>query len=139
MRIRITRRGSSQVWGVQRSSAEERAKTSGMFAGSVYLPEEYHSRNIARPENRWSGTNRYGYSNPELDRLLEAWETTIERSQRVEHMANVERLVNADLPSLPMYFRLRVLGHSSALGGVVENLTPGAGSERRVWEWYWKS
>jgi len=130
---------SSQVWGVQRSSAEERAKISGMFAGSVYLPEEYHTRNIARPENRWSGTNRYGYSNPQLDRLLEAWETTLDRSQRIEHIAQVERLVNVDLPSLPMYFRVRVLGYSSALAGVVENMTPGAGSERRVWEWYWRA
>ena len=54
-------------------------------------------------------------------------------------MANVERIVNADLPGLGMYFRQRVLAYPSALGGVVENLTPGAGAERRIWEWYWKS
>ena len=54
-------------------------------------------------------------------------------------MAQIERIVNAEVPAIPMYFRSRVLGYSSALGGVVTNLTPGAGGERKIWEWYWKS
>jgi ABC-type transport system substrate-binding protein len=130
---------TSQLWGVQRTSAEERAKTSGLFAGSITLPNDFATKNIAGPANRWTGANRYGYSNPELDGYVDAWETTLDTSQRIQHMANAERVVNAELPALSMYFRQRVLAHSSNLGGVVENLTPGAGSERRVWEWYWKA
>jgi hypothetical protein len=74
-----------------------------------------------------------------MDAFVEGWDTTLDRSQRVQHMAGMERIANAELPALPMYFRARVLGHSSALKGVVTNLTPGAGGERRIWEWYWES
>ena len=64
---------------------------------------------------------------------------TIDRAQRVQNMAQIERIVNAEVPAIPMYFRARVLGYSSALKGVVTNLTPGAGGERRIWEWEWRS
>src|SRR5439155_7571146 len=32
----------------------------------------------ARPENRWAGDNRYGWSNPEYDRFYQAWTTTLD-------------------------------------------------------------
>jgi peptide/nickel transport system substrate-binding protein len=130
---------TSHVWGVQRVSNEDRAKTPGMFAGSKADPR-FHSKEVSGPDNRWTGANRYGFVPREsMDAYVEGWDTTLDRSQRVQHMAVMERIANAELPALPMYFRARVLGHSSALKGVVTNLTPGAGGERRIWEWYWES
>jgi len=130
---------TSQLWGVQRVSNEDRAKTSGMFAGSKPDPR-YHSKEVSGAENRWTGANRYGFIPREsMDQYVDGWDTTLDRSQRVQHMAQMERIANAELPAIPMYFRARVLGYSSALKGVVTNLTPGAGGERRLWEWEWQS
>jgi len=129
---------TSHLWGVQRVSNEDRAKTPGMFAGSKQDPR-YHSREVSGPDNRWTGANRYGFIPKEsMDVYVEGWDTTLDRSQRVQHMAQMERIANAEVPAVPMYFRARVLGYSSALKGVVTNLTPGAGGERRLWEWEWQ-
>ncbi len=130
---------TSHLWGVQRVSNEDRAKTPGMFAGSKADPR-FHSKEVSGPENRWTGANRYGFiARESMDAFVEGWDTTLDRSQRVQHMAQMERIANAEVPAIPMYFRARVLGHSSALKGVVTNLTPGAGGERKLWEWYWES
>ena len=129
---------TSHLWGVQRVSNEDRAKTPGMFAGSKVDPR-FHSKEVSGPENRWTGANRYGFIPKEsMDAFVDGWDTTLDRSQRVQHMAQMERIANAEVPAIPMYFRARVLGHASALKGVVTNLTPGAGGERRLWEWYWE-
>ena len=129
---------TSHLWGVQRVSNEDRAKTPGMFAGSKADPR-YHSREVSGPDNRWTGANRYGFIPREsMDPYVEGWDTTLDRAQRWQHMAQMERIANAEVPAIPMYFRARVLGYSSALKGVVTNLTPGAGGERRIWEWEWQ-
>ena len=130
---------TSHLWGVQRVSNEDRAKTPGMFAGSKQDPR-YHTREVSGPDNRWTGANRYGFIPREnMDAYVEGWDTTLDRSQRVQHMAGMERIANAEMPAIPMYFRARVLGYSSALKGVVTNLTPGSGGERRIWEWEWRA
>src|SRR5204863_9790894 len=50
---------TSNVFGIQRNSNEERVKTSGMFGGSLgFQPDRYHSREIATAANRWQGRNR---------------------------------------------------------------------------------
>jgi ABC-type transport system substrate-binding protein len=110
-----------------------------MFAGSKAEPR-YHSREVSSPENRWNGANRYGFIPREnMDPYIDAWDTTLDHSKRVQNMAEIERIVNAEVPAIPMYFRARVLGYSSALKGVVTNLTPGAGGERKIWEWEWQA
>lgn len=128
---------TSHLWGVQRVSNEDRAKTPGMFAGSKAEPR-WHSKEVSSPENRWTGQNRYGFiSRESMDGFIDAWDTTLDKTKRWENMAQIERIVNAEVPAIPMYFRARVLGYSSALKNVVTNLTPGAGGERKVWQWEW--
>ncbi len=129
---------SSHVFGVQRSSQEDRSKSPGLFGGSKEYPR-YHSAEISRPENRWTGANRFGYSNPEMDRLVEAWDTTLDRAERVQRMADMERIAMTELPAIPMYWNPRVMAWVTGLKGTVTNLTPDGGGERRVWEWYWES
>lgn len=123
-------------WGVLRTSAEERAKTSGMFAGSIRL-DQFHSNDIARPETRWRGSNRYGYSNPEVDRLTDAYNTTIDRSERIQVIAHLERILMEDLPALPLYYNPRVIAYAAGLKGVAPKLVDEGGVERGIWEWQW--
>jgi ABC-type transport system substrate-binding protein len=129
---------SSHVWGVQRTSAEERAKQPGIFGGSIRI-DQFHTRDIARTENRWTGSNRFGYVNREYDRLLEAWETTLDRSERVQQLARMERIVMEELPAIPLYHNPRVIAYTTTLKGVGPRLVDDAGQERKVWEWAWQS
>jgi peptide/nickel transport system substrate-binding protein len=132
---------TSHLWGIQRTSNEERAKTSGLFAGAAdtvgFLA--YHSEQIARPETRWTGNNRLGYANLELDRIADAFETTLDRSERIQLIAQMERLASEDLPAILLYYNPRCIAYVRGLMGVVRNLTPGAGQERLAWLWEWQS
>jgi peptide/nickel transport system substrate-binding protein len=129
---------TSHVWGVQRTSAEERAKQPGIFGGSIRV-DQFHTRDIARPENRWSGSNRFAYVNREYDRLLEGWETTLDRPQRIQHLAQMERILMDDLPAVPLYHNPRVIAYAASLKNVEKRLVDEAGQERRLWEWEWQS
>lgn len=129
---------TSHEFGVQRTSQEDRSKTPGIFGGSVTDPSVYHSRDIARPENRWSGNNRFGYANPALDELIDAYKTTLDRSARIQQMAEMERIANEDLPAIPLYWVPRVIPYGAGLQGVGRKLVPSAGFERNIWGWYWE-
>lgn len=129
---------TSHLWGVQRTRAEERAKQPGVFGGSIRV-DQFHTRDIARPENRWTGNNRFGYVSREYDRLLEAWETTLNRDQRIQHLAQMERILMEELPALPLYHNPRVIAYTASLKGVTQRLVDEAGQERRMWQWEWQS
>jgi len=129
---------SSHVFGVQRTSQEDRSKSPGLFGGSKDIPR-YHSAEIARPENRWTGANRFGYANPDMDRAVDAWDTTLDRTARTQRLLEMERIAMTDLPTIPMYWNPRVMAWAAGLKGTVTNLTPDGGGERRLWEWYWES
>jgi peptide/nickel transport system substrate-binding protein len=129
---------TSQLFGIQRTSNEERYTSPGLFGGAVFIPR-YRIDEIAGPENRWTGGNRWGYANPEVDRLSVLWDTTLDRPQRIQVMAQLERIANEEVPVIPLYFTANVIAHASGLKGIVQNLNPDAGQERRMWEWYWAS
>src|SRR5205823_9312974 len=73
----------------QYSDLEYRAKTTGagqntfisegFFGGRNYL----HSRLIASAANRWTGANRSGYANPNVDALLDKLSVTLDDAQRI--------------------------------------------------------
>ena len=129
---------TSNVFGIQRSSNEERVKTSGIFGGAVALPDRYHSRAIARAETRWTGTNRFGFNNPELDRYIDAYATALDRDERIRNLAQMERIAMDEMPAIPTYYTAAVIAHTAALKGVVRNLLPEAGKERKIWAWEWQ-
>jgi len=130
---------STEVFGTQRTSREERAKMPATFNGSITLPDKYHTREAAGTENRWVGGNRYGFSHPEMDRLTDAYETTMGRSDRIQLLAQLERVAMEQMPAIITYYNSVVVAHSAALKGVVNNLVPEAGDERLMWTWEWVS
>jgi peptide/nickel transport system substrate-binding protein len=64
-----------------------------------------HSESIPTEANNWGGQNYTGYSNPEMDRLIEAIEVELDRDKRGALWADLQRLYATDLPVLPLYFR----------------------------------
>ncbi len=130
---------TSNVFGIQRSSNEERVKTSGMFGGSLgFVPDRYHSRDVARAENRWQGRNRFGFVNPELDRFIDLYVAALDRSERIELLAQMERVAMEQLPAIPTYYTAVVIAHVASLKGVLPNVVPEAGEERGIWNWEWQ-
>lgn len=129
---------SSNVFGIQRTSNEERVTTSGIFGGSLgNLPTKYHTKDVARPENRWRGANRFGFSNPQMDQVIDAYFTTLDRSERIRQIARMEQIAMEQLPAIPTYWTASVVAHAGSLKGVVPKLIPEGGTERGIWNWEW--
>jgi peptide/nickel transport system substrate-binding protein len=92
---------------------------------------------VASPANRWSGSNKSGYSNAGYDRLFETWNTTLDRGERVNVIVQLLKLVNDDLPALPMYFNFDVVAHVAALEGP-QPAAPDTTYYTNVYEWRWR-
>lgn len=131
---------SSNLWGITRTSQEERTRQSGMFGGNMELTAtKYHTRSIARPENRFTGTNRYGFSHPDLDRFADAFATALDRSARINFLAQMERVAMEWLPGVPTYWTAVITAHATSLTGPVKSQVPDAGGTPRIWTWEWTS
>jgi peptide/nickel transport system substrate-binding protein len=70
-----------------------------------------------RPENRWFGTNRGAWSNAEFDRVLDQFHTTVDRTQRVQQIIQMVRIMSEDLPAIPINFTPYVIAFSSSVQG----------------------
>ncbi len=67
-----------------------------------------HSHNLRTPENP-RGANQFGYSNPEVDRLLDEWGRTPERPKQIEIEAQVIHFLSEELPILPINYRIEAI------------------------------
>jgi peptide/nickel transport system substrate-binding protein len=72
---------------------------------------------IPTAENRWTGSNRGGWSNPEYDRLAERFAATLDREERTRHVIAMMRLFSEEVPGLFLYYNEQVVAHTSALRG----------------------
>ncbi|MEA2640513.1 MAG: peptide/nickel transport system substrate-binding protein [Chloroflexota bacterium] len=75
------------------------------------------SRNLRTPQNP-RGANQFGYTNPEVDRLLDQWGRTPVRARQVEIEAQVIHRLSEDLPFLPVNYRIEALTASKGLLGL---------------------
>lgn len=82
------------------------------------------SKNTPRPENRWQGHNRGSWANPEFDRLIGLFETTLDRKERARYIAQAAKIYSDELPSIPLYYNVRVVPHVAALKGPVAMAPP---------------
>ncbi len=64
-----------------------------------------HSEEIPSAANGWSGQNYGGYSDPEMDRLIDAIEVELDHDKRRALWVQLQQLYAEDLPALPLYFR----------------------------------
>jgi peptide/nickel transport system substrate-binding protein len=64
--------------------------------GGGYFYEYYVDGAIPTSTNRWRGDNRPGWSNPEYNRVFSQLEGTFPMNERVQLMAQLERIVSVD-------------------------------------------
>jgi peptide/nickel transport system substrate-binding protein len=106
--------------------------------------QNFTSAEIASPANRWGGRNRTGWSSPEYDRLFEAFNTTLNRAERIQHFAGMQRLLSENLPVYMLHFYMRVNGYTAGLVGpeaevpAIGTLTRQASQNWNLHEWYWR-
>ena len=85
---------------------EYEAKYPGVLGGFPNAEEMYESRLLSRqtsgPENRWTGRNRAGYSNPRVDQLIDELAVAVDPRQQVRIHRDLVGEVFTDLPFIPV-------------------------------------
>jgi ABC-type transport system substrate-binding protein len=84
---------------------------------------------IPRPENRFTGSNRGGWSNPEFDRLSDTLVQTVDPDQRAQLMAQMAGMVSRAAVAIPLYFYGNPVAATSAVIG------PGEVVQETPFEW----
>jgi len=80
--------------------------------------EQWATSQIGTEANRWTGSNRAGYSNPELDRIYEAFRRTLDRAEAGGLAVQALKFLSDELPGYVVYESPALLAHSSTLHGV---------------------
>jgi peptide/nickel transport system substrate-binding protein len=95
-----------------------------------------HSSQIPNDANNWSGNNRAGFRNADMDRLIEQIRAELDPARRNQIWGEIQRIYLTELPVLPLYFRaepaiiphsiegIRVSGHSFVSTLWIENWQP---------------
>lgn len=64
-----------------------------------------HSDHIPTAENNWAGQNSTGFSNAEVDDLIERIEVELDRDKRGALWRRLQHIYAEELPAIPLYFR----------------------------------
>jgi peptide/nickel transport system substrate-binding protein len=91
----------------------------------------------AAPENRWGGTNKPGWNNPEHDRLYEAWTQALDRDERTRLVIQIVKITNEELPYIPTYFNMEVVAHVNGLVGAYARSIESTPYDN-IHQWSWK-
>jgi len=123
------------------SRDNELKSTYPAFRGNqAMLPERITRSGIASAENRWSGVNKTGYSNPDHDRLYDLWTKTLEKGERDQLQVQMYKGMNDSLPGLPLYYNYWVIAHSVDLAGPLPRIPQYRSSARiygNLFQWRW--
>lgn len=77
------------------------------------------SAQIPRAENRWTGGNRGGWSDPEYDRLVDAFVSTLSRDERTRQVAQLTRMYTDLAPGISLWYPTQPIAHTAAVRGPV--------------------
>jgi ABC-type transport system substrate-binding protein len=123
----------------QAQDNEVRATFPGMYSNNGPLGEggmtNQVSTRIPSPENRWNGANRGGWVNRDYDRLLDAYSTTLDRTQRGQLVAQAVGIFTEDLPAISLFFRVQPWIFASSLKGLDHVAAPETLQSWNIHEW----
>ncbi len=71
----------------------------------------------SRPETRWFGMNRGGWSNADFDRAAEAFASTLDPAGRQQAVVQAARALTDDLGVIPLHFNPGVIAYSTGITG----------------------
>jgi peptide/nickel transport system substrate-binding protein len=119
--------------------AETRSTFPGLSTTSTGLGENhfsaYQSNRIPTEARRWQGSNRGGWkAPPEYDRLVEVYETSLKRDERIDAIVGMNKIYAEDLPVIPLYFKLNAVAVANGLTGP-RLVDPNADDAWNIHEW----
>ncbi|MPZ13237.1 MAG: hypothetical protein GEU73_02215 [Chloroflexi bacterium] len=127
----------------QFADGQARASYTGMLTTGAAGFEPDLSRftpaRISRPETRWQGTNYGAWLSEAYDRLWDAYNVSLDRSEQIQVMAQMERILSEELPQIPMFYTPLVTPYVDALVGPALRTSRVADNMGRIHEWYWRS
>jgi peptide/nickel transport system substrate-binding protein len=95
-------------------------------AGTEIMLSGMNTAGIPRADNRWTGSNRGGWSNAEFDRLSETLTLTLEPDRRAQLVAQMAGIFSREMVAIPLYFYGYPVAATSnvvGLGPVVQETT----------------
>jgi ABC-type transport system substrate-binding protein len=100
------------------ANTERRAMFPGLQAGGGLVQvSSLVSSAIGTPTNRFAGSNRSGWSNPEYDALFTRYSVSLDTNERNSLEAQMRRIQTEQLPGVPLFFNLQIAAWLSALKG----------------------
>jgi len=85
------------------------------------------SAQITAPQNRWSGSNQGGYSNPEFDRLSDRYLSTLDRTVRQGLLADLLKMEADQALTIHLYYAVGT--QTTAYRNVVHGPAPGPAAQ----------
>lgn len=98
-----------------RNTAPGLSTTSGPAGEGTLV--DHASSELPRPENRWTGSNRGGWTNPEFDRLAQEFNTTLARQDRIQLLVQLARVFTEDAAVISLYFNPTTTAFAAGLRG----------------------
>jgi peptide/nickel transport system substrate-binding protein len=107
----------------------------GAFTNEPRTVQSFHTTHIASAENRWSGGNYSGYSNPALDRAIDGMERSVRTDERMTQLAEVWRILTDDAGAIALYIRpVPYLVKKGIKGPIPSSLSGSLTSNVQSWE-----
>ena len=95
----------------------------------------FASEEIGAAANRWKGDNRSAWVNPDYDRLWDAYNKTLDRSEQVRQIVQMQALVSENVPGIPVWSNPAVEAFVANLRGPGPDQSPETLDAWNVQEW----
>ncbi len=89
----------------------------GRFTEALWL-KSWHSGEAPGDGNSWNGGNLGGWTNPAYDRLHDQMTRTLEAAPRQESRLDLIRMINEDLPAIPLWYESLGVAHKKTVTGL---------------------
>jgi peptide/nickel transport system substrate-binding protein len=89
----------------------------GTGGGERGALEFFTSGQIGSPANNWTGSNRGGWVNPDMDRVWQAYNVTLDQQTRFGQMAQLMKTVSDELPGWPLFWDFNVMASLANIRG----------------------
>jgi ABC-type transport system substrate-binding protein len=113
----------------------------GLSTPSVPLGEksftDYRSDRYPSADNRWRGGNRGAWpGTPAYDRLVDVWETTLDRDERIQAVIQMTKILTEDCANINLYWKLNAQAAANGLTGP-RVTDPEGTADWNIHEWTW--
>jgi peptide/nickel transport system substrate-binding protein len=92
--------------------------TSAAAAREGLTLENLNSASISRPDTRWIGQNRGGWSNPAYDRAVDGFLSSLDPKEQSRSLIEAVKALTEDLGVIPLHFNPRAVAYATGVVGV---------------------